>query len=454
MDRKQMRKVSVVLPTYNCAVFLDRAIQSVLNQTYKNIELLIINDGSTDNTTDVLDKYKNLNNIKIFIQKNMGANYAWNLGAQYATGEYLLCMECDVILDPTLIEREVDLLEEKPGISYVYCDFKLSGQMEGVWQAKPFNIDDLLEMNYINCVSVMRKKHFPGFDPKIKGFRDWDVWLTMYENGHVGEYMPGIYFEAIQRANGLSHDVHLNWNQRVLDIYAKHKRVAIFTLTKDRIEYTKRMFDALEKKTHRKYDHYIVDQGSIDGTVDYLKTRLGKGEIKKLILNNENTGISHGSNQALDAIGNSYDYIIKLDNDCEILTDDWLSELIKILVLGNNQAVLSPFVDGLVQNKGGTPRIAFHQVLNYQLGLTYHLGGISIIAPASAYENFRFNEKDFMSGQQDVSFSNYVQSIGYVMAYVEDIKVMHMDTTTGQENKYPEYFQYRKEIESKTIYKK
>ena len=332
-----------------------------------------------------------------------------------------------------MIATEVQYLKTRPQASYAYCDYQLTGNMEGYWRAKPFNTEDLLKMNYITGVSVMKREHFPGFDPKIKGFQDWDMWLTMLENGYTGVHVPRVLFEAIQREDGISADVNRNWQDRVLAIYGKHKRVAIYTLTKDRLKYTKRMFAALERFTHRHYDHFVIDQGSKDGTVEYLKTR----SLKKLILNKENTGISHGSNQALDAIHSDYDYIMKLDNDAEILTDNWLEEIVKLLVLSNGQGILSPYVEGIWlyedPDRTGMPRSRFIQVNGHTIGLTTHLGGISVMAPWFAYKDFRFDENDTLSRQQDVSFSRHVTQNGYALGYCEDILIKHMDTTKGKE---------------------
>ena len=226
-------------------------------------------------------------------------------------------------------------------------------------------------------------------------------------------------------------------------------RVAIFTLTKNRLAYTKRMMSSLIENTHYPFDHFIVDNGSADGTLRYLDQN--RANFAKIILNEDNKGISIGWNQALEAIGRSYDYIIKLDNDCEIMTKDWLRPLLEICRAFDNRIVLSPFVDGLHQHKGGVPRYGFRQTNGYSVGLTKHLGGISLIAPAHIYEDFRFNETLPLRGNQDRTFSDYLGNRGYLLGYVEDIKVLHMDTTVGQQERYPEYFS-EAESERWTVY--
>lgn len=213
--------------------------------------------------------------------------------------------------------------------------------------------------------------------------------------------------------------------------------IAIFTLTKNRLEYTKRMFQSLEECTHLDYDHYVIDNSSTDGTKAWLEEHHG---IYKVVFNENNRGLSVSWNQALDLIGSDYDYIIKLDNDCEILTDNWLKPMLEIAKEYEDKIILSPYIEGLRENKGGVPRYAHHNSCGFEIGLTKHLGGISLMVPTEAYRDFRLDEKMPLRGGQDGVFSKYAIGKGYIMAYVEDIRVSHMDTTIGQHEKFPDYF--------------
>jgi len=229
----------------------------------------------------------------------------------------------------------------------------------------------------------------------------------------------------------------------------QESKVAIFTLTKDRLEYTQRMLRSLERFTHIPYDHFVIDNGSTDGTVEFLKSRPGR--IVDTIFNQENKGLSIGWNQALDMIGDDYDFIIKIDNDCEILTDDWLEPILEIMKAFDNKIVMSPYVEGLREHKGGVPRYARKIINGHRIGLTKHLGGIALVAPAEAYGGFRFDEKLPLKGNQDVTFSASINRLGYLLGYVEDLRVVHMDTTDGQHKKYPNYFKHR-EVEMARVY--
>ena len=109
--------VSVVMPTYNDAPYLEEAINDVLKQTYKNFELIIVNDGSTDNTSEILKKYSELDErIKVFDKKNGGTGSALNLGFSKATGKYGTWISSDDNKEEVFLERLVSFLESNPDV--------------------------------------------------------------------------------------------------------------------------------------------------------------------------------------------------------------------------------------------------------------------------------------------------------------------------------------------------
>lgn len=114
---KRIVKVSFIMPVYNCSNCVIRAIESILNQTYKNIELIIINDGSTDNTLDKIIKYQSDKRVKIINQKNKGPSYARNIGINNSTGDYIAFCDGDDYLDEDIVSKFVDFQKKK---DYLY----------------------------------------------------------------------------------------------------------------------------------------------------------------------------------------------------------------------------------------------------------------------------------------------------------------------------------------------
>lgn len=114
--------VSVIIVVYNGEEYIKEAIESVLNQTYKNIELIVADDGSTDNTAEIV---KNYSNVKYIYQKNKGEGSARNLGMSIASGEYFAFLDADDLYKEGKIEKQVKILKENPHIDVVYNDLEV-----------------------------------------------------------------------------------------------------------------------------------------------------------------------------------------------------------------------------------------------------------------------------------------------------------------------------------------
>jgi len=114
--------VSVVVPSYNYASYLERRIDSILNQTYPSIEIIVIDDCSPDNSVEVLQQYASHPRVKLVIRdKNEGWISANNQGADLASGEFILFAQCDDVCDPTMIERLVESMQEHPSAGISFC---------------------------------------------------------------------------------------------------------------------------------------------------------------------------------------------------------------------------------------------------------------------------------------------------------------------------------------------
>jgi len=113
----QNKRVSVIIPNFNYARFLNQAIESVLNQSYQNVELIVVNNGSTDNSLEVLSKYHF--RLKIIDQKNLGQSGARNSGLLIATGEYIAFLDADDFWEPSKLQKQVDIISAS--CELVYC---------------------------------------------------------------------------------------------------------------------------------------------------------------------------------------------------------------------------------------------------------------------------------------------------------------------------------------------
>lgn len=187
--------ISIIIPVYNQAEHLNNCLAGIKNQTYDNYEIIIINDGSKDNIEAAIKKYQQIFGFKISYhqQKNQGASAARNRGAGMAKGKYLIFCDADIVMEPKMLELMLDALKKNPGASFCYSSFIWGKKKFILW---PYDAERLKKIPYINTASLLRKEHFPGFDEKLKRFQDWDLWLTMAEQNHLGIWLNQILYKV------------------------------------------------------------------------------------------------------------------------------------------------------------------------------------------------------------------------------------------------------------------
>lgn len=126
----EKEQVSIILPVYNVSEYLERCLNSILNQTYISIEIIAVNDGSTDSSLEILEKYKKIDSrINIVSKPNGGLMSAWLEGLKYATGNLITFVDSDDWIDKDYIEKMHDVMCSS-GADMVVCHIKKNGMME------------------------------------------------------------------------------------------------------------------------------------------------------------------------------------------------------------------------------------------------------------------------------------------------------------------------------------
>ncbi len=202
LEREQQSQpplVSVVIPAYQSARTISQTLDDLLAQSWPRLEIIVVDDGSTDDLTTVMRPYAE--RLKFIQQSNQGAAAARNVGAAQARGEFLLCVDADCRLDRELMTTMVVALQTHPNIDFVYSNFQFGPKGFRLFE---FDERKLKDRNYIHTTSLMRRLAFPGFDPTLKKFQDWDLWLTMVEHGRRGLWIPRQLFRVQQHAGGMS----------------------------------------------------------------------------------------------------------------------------------------------------------------------------------------------------------------------------------------------------------
>lgn len=179
--------ISVIIPCYNQGRFLSDTLDSVLAQTYENWEAIIVNDGSTDNTSEVADQYcAKDQRFKYIYQPNAGLSAARNTGVSNSNGIYILPLDSDDKIAPRYMELAIEAFIANNKLKVVYCRAALFGIKKGEWKLPKFSIERMLGRNCIFCSAFYKREDFDkigGYNTNMKyGFEDWDFWLSMLED--------------------------------------------------------------------------------------------------------------------------------------------------------------------------------------------------------------------------------------------------------------------------------
>lgn len=244
-------KVSVIIPYFNDDKYIDETIASVQQQTYENIEIILIDDGSINAISiQKFDEIQVSEKIKKIREKNAGPSIARNIAIGQANGKYILPLDADDKIAPSYIEKAVAILEQNQRCGIVYCQAKFFGKRTGLWNLPEFSLKEMLCHNLIFVTAMFRKVDWEtvnGYDPNMKyGIEDYEFWLSILELDREVFQIPEVLF--YYRIKSISRSTHWEENrQHMFESYnyilKKHKKFyqqhcveALSELRKENIE--------------------------------------------------------------------------------------------------------------------------------------------------------------------------------------------------------------------------
>lgn len=192
--------VSVVIPCFNHGEFLPEAVASVLGAKRNGVELVVVDDGSTDEPTrremDALCR----RGFRVIRQENQGLAAARNAGIRASSGEYILPLDADNRLRPAYFEHGIRILASRPEVGVVYGDAQYIGERTDRWRVGRFDAGYLMRWNYIDACAMYRRviwEQAGGYDGTmpVQGMEDWDLWLGAIEHGWQFVYVPEVLFD-------------------------------------------------------------------------------------------------------------------------------------------------------------------------------------------------------------------------------------------------------------------
>ena len=374
-DRKRFQNfsqedlVSVIMPTYNREDIIAGAIASVLKQSYQNFELLVIDDFSTDQTEELIQKY--VDDDRVIYTKNShtkGVCGARNTGLEIARGKYIAYLDTDNEWDEDYLLLSVSKLRENSEYSSVYSAQKICTIEDGELKIKSyrygmFSISMLENRNYVDINSFVHTRdmavRYGGFDEELKRMTDWEL-ILRYGRHQIPYSYPVLlcdYFEEGKQENRISDVVDENYSffaskfnynklnlpeaENVIEngyemysnadckVYAKRNSLpAIIIPNYEALGCLKLCIASIRKYTKAfDYEIIIVDNCSSQEVQSYLR-RIADDVDIRVIQNDYNMGFTYAVNQGIKAARAGSDYIL-LNNDA-IVTENWLEELYRV----------------------------------------------------------------------------------------------------------------------------
>jgi glycosyltransferase involved in cell wall biosynthesis len=209
-----MSSVTVVIPCFNAGAFIDEAVQSALAQTWADLEVVVVDDGSTDPATRRVLDAATWPRTRVLHQANAGPSAARNAAIREARGEFILPLDADDRIDPTYVEKAMAAFAADPGLGIVYCRATRFGADEGLWKLPDYAPRELVIDNVIFVSALFRKADWArvgGFGEHLRhGVEDYDFWVRMVGAGcrvhQIDEALFHYRVQAESRTSGFARD--------------------------------------------------------------------------------------------------------------------------------------------------------------------------------------------------------------------------------------------------------
>jgi len=428
--------INIIIPTYNCADYLIKTLVALESQTYKDFSVIVVDDGSTDNTQEMLDQYQRLSPpfaITKIKQEHAGSNTARNNGVKHATGEYLLFLDADKILKPNALEKFMETLD-KSGKSYAYCNFVRDGH---VHVSQPFSKDKLKSGELlIDCCALIRKQDFSKFDPRLKRLQDRDMFLSMLKSGKEGAWTKEVLFETKGRSGDITSTEDLKTASELIRM--KHGggkslkgMVDIIILRFNTPKYDRDCVEAVLKNT--KYPFYQITM------FDNYYPRYVLSKIWNMLVSN--------------SLG---EYVVLLNNDTKP-DPEWLNKMMEVLKREEKVGAVGPSTNQCRTPQKIGKKFKQYSVVDFEKEYkkVFQLSGYCLLFPKFVWTEVGGFDEKFGHYAQENEFLHRVQKAGYKTLWRKDAFVWHAGEASGKKLEKEEGFSIEKERqEGNVLYKK
>lgn len=224
--------ISIIIPCYNDALYIEQCVYSALNQTYRNKEVIIIDDGSNKETKAILKKLEP-KITKLITQENQGQSVGRNKGIREANGEYILILDSDDYFEPSFCEKAIEVFFDKSDVKIVtcYCNLLFEDSSSSVFKPSGGYIDNFLYYNDALGTSMFKKEDWKcceAYDESMRqGYEDWEFFIRLLKKGGKAEVIQEVLYNYRKRSNTTSSIAKKNKYEVLKYIYTKHQDLYI-----------------------------------------------------------------------------------------------------------------------------------------------------------------------------------------------------------------------------------
>ena len=409
--------VTVYVTNFNYANYIKQSIESVLAQTYKNFELIIIDDGSTDNSREIINSYVKKKNIRVIFQENKGLIASNNIAVRAAQGKYIMRLDADDYLDENALLVLVNAIEKSDNLALVFPDYyyvDADGQVTGQERRHDFQAQvTLLDQPAHGACTLIRRNcllEVGGYSPEFTCQDGWDLWLKLTENYSVGNVnLPLFYYRR--------HDTNLtNDTDKLLDtraeIYKSHakrakrpdlKVIAVLPTRGPAIEADSQILSKLGDKNVIDWTiEAVLDTAMVSelivttpdqDVINYLTSRYGDRlmivcrDVKESL---ENTSYAPAVKAALDHRKNlSFDAVLEITAESPFRKTSYIDKAINVMRVHDVDKVLGVLTDDSMfyRHKGsGLEKVGNDSNdLKYEREYLYRQGGGIMLSKRHCY---------------------------------------------------------------------
>jgi len=413
-----LANVTVYITNYNYAAYLEQAVESVLNQSYSKIDLLIIDDGSSDNSRDLMQKYDGLPNVTLLFQQNLGLNRTNNVALEMAKGKYLVRLDADDYFEPNAIETMVNVLESDNELGLVFPDYyyvdkfgKRIGEERRHDFEKDVTVFDQPAHGACTMVRTEMLRKLGGYDEQFTCQDGYDLWIKFVSNHKVNNINQPL-FSYRRHGNNLTENEAriLGTRRQIKRVYVSKNRTIPKTLLIIPVRHSLLngkdwlidssigepfLLNKIKSCLEAKNPTMVVVTSSSKIIKKFVEEKFKNYSNFQFVSRSEDLEMSHISlaqtiEQVLKVINKSFEAILTVSVEYPFLSHAAIDEAIDTLVIFNSDSVVSVQSDNSIyyQHKGNgmQPILNLDKFTKYEREALYKAVGGLMLTKVSQLE--------------------------------------------------------------------